>query len=111
MLDLGFLAAGRRRRRCRVASHRRWLGCERAPAAPAARGGGAGRQAARRAAGEGAVYMSRLATTEAGRYGESGGRRSGGWWVGLRLGIIAGVKVLVTGGTGLVGSHTAAAIA
>ncbi len=35
---------------------------------------------------------------------------SGGWRSGLRLGIIAGMKVLVTGGTGLVGSHTAAAI-
>lgn len=30
--------------------------------------------------------------------------------VGFRLGIIVGVKVLVTGGTGLVGSHAAAAI-
>ncbi len=40
--------------------------------------------------------------------GADGGSVVGG--VGLRLGIIAGVKVLVTGGTGLVGSHAAAAI-
>src|SRR6266536_214253 len=35
---------------------------------------------------------------------------SGGWRSRIRLGHHCGVKVLVTGGTGLVGSHTAAAI-